>query len=329
MSPGAWPRTDPQRLLWIGDEVQDRLFAELPDLLEAGDVLVLNDAATLPGSLRGEGVELRLLGFDQYGWRGVLLGEGDWRVDTDLRPGPGPIEAFRVGDLTISVVSRDPRSPRLVRVAFDRSGPELWRALYRLGRPVQYSYLDADLPLSAVQTRYAARPWAAEMPSAGRPLTWEILAALRARGVKLASLTHAAGLSATGDPRIDALLPLPEAYDIPAETVLAIGRAHRVIAVGTSVVRALEGNHRTNGRLVAGMGVTDLVIDVDFERQVVDGLLSGMHEPDESHFRLHQSFAPTSVLLGSYEHAVQSGYKNHEFGDSTLIIPRERAGSSR
>jgi len=329
VTPGAWPRRDPQRLLWIGDTVRDRLFVDLPDLLEPGDLLVLNDAATLPGSLRGDGIELRLLGFDHRGWRAVLFGEGDWRDNTDHRPAPPSVEVFKVGDLEVSIVDRDPRTPRLVTVTFDRVGPPLWEALYRLGRPVQYSYLHSDLPLSAVQTVYASRPWAAEMPSAGRPITWNILSNLRDRGIGLASLTHAAGLSATGDPVVDALLPLPESYDISESTVKAIGEARRVIAVGTSVVRALEGNFASNGRLVAGVGLTDLIIDRDFERRVVHGLLSGMHEPEETHFRLHEAFAPTSVLLDSYSHAVDAGYKNHEFGDSTLIIPRRPAGSLR
>ncbi len=145
-----------------------------------------------------------------------------------------------------------PRSSRIRRrrrawwsCASPPRGDALWAALYREGRPVQYSYLAHDLPLWAVQTVYAARPWAFEMPSAGRPLSWEILLALRRKGVRWASLTHAAGLSSTGDPAIDAALPLAERYDIPAATVRAVAdtraRGGRVIAVGTTVVRALEG----------------------------------------------------------------------------------------
>jgi len=320
MTAGTWPRVDAQRLLCIGDGIRDRLFSELPELLHPGDVLVLNDAATLPASLRGDGVEVRLLGFDRAeGWSAVLLGEGDWRTDTDCRPEPPTDEVIRLGDLTATVLERDPRIPRRVRLSFDRSGAALWETLYRQGRPVQYSYLDDELPLAAVQTCYATRPWAAEMPSAGRPLTWSMLGSLRERGVVVATLTHAAGLSATGSPELDALLPLPETCDIPQRTVDAIGSARRVIAVGTSVVRALEGTVQRHGRLVAGEDVTDLVIDQHHRLRIVDVLLSGMHAPSESHFRLHQAFAETERLLAAYEHAVAQGYRAHEFGDSLWV----------
>src|SRR5262249_29281050 len=150
---------------------------------------------------------------------------------------------------------------RLVDLRFDRAGDGLWAALYRAGRPVQYAHVAEPLPLWAVQTRYGARPWAAELPSAGRPPPWGVLGALPPRGVGLARVTHACGLSATGDEALDAALPLPERYDVPAATVEAVARARRVVAVGTSVVRALEGAAARHGRLVAGEGETDLIVD--------------------------------------------------------------------
>src|SRR4029079_2214736 len=134
-------------------------------------------------------------------------------------------ERLRFGELDAESVARAALSPRLVAIRFGATGDALWAALYRQARPVQYSYLAHELPLWAVQTVYAARPWAFEMPSAGRPLSWETLLALRRRGVARATLTHGAGLSATGDPAIDAALPLPDRYEIPAATVQAIADA--------------------------------------------------------------------------------------------------------
>jgi S-adenosylmethionine:tRNA ribosyltransferase-isomerase len=212
-------------------------------------------------------------------------------------------------------------SPRLVELSFDLEGEDLWAAIYAAGRPVQYAYLTEDLALWSVQTVFAARPWAAEMPSAGRPFTWEILLALRRRGVGVVALTHAAGLSSTGDPAIDAALPLPERYDIPAATVAAIERTRaaggRVIAVGTTVVRALEGNAATHGRLQAGPGETDLVLGPGQALRVVDGIVTGMHEateplpaPDRLPRRAELRAAVATPALG---------YRGHELGDATLV----------
>src|SRR6185295_14500591 len=170
-------------------------------------------------------------------FRGVLLGAGDWRQRTEDRAAPPVLGAgarLRFGELGGRILESAPPSPRLVRVVFDARGDALWAALYREGRPIQYSYEAGPLPLWAVQTAYAGRPWAFEMPSAGRPLTWEILLALRRRGVGLAAITHAAGLSATGDPAIDRALPLGERFEIPPATVQAVAGARRVIAVGTT-----------------------------------------------------------------------------------------------
>ena len=255
----------------------------LPELLDAGDLLVVNDAATLPASLEGHddagrALEARLVSAadgpadDGERFWAVLFGAGDWRQRTEDRPAPARAPGGRAAPV------RPPRTPRSSRARpprrassssrFDRRGDALWAALYAHGRPVQYAYLAHDLPLWAVQTVYAARPWAFEMPSAGRPLSWEILLALRRKGVRWASLTHAAGLSATGDPALDAALPLPERFDIPAATVRAVtetrARGGRVVAVGTTVVRALEGARRPRRRrLRAGGGVTDLRITPD------------------------------------------------------------------
>jgi S-adenosylmethionine:tRNA ribosyltransferase-isomerase len=162
------------------------------------------------------------------------------------------------------------------------------------------------------------------MPSAGRPFTGQTLGDLRRRGVGIASLTHAAGLSSTGDPALDALLPLPERYELPAATVAAIehthASSHRVIAVGTTVARALEGCHATHGRLVPGTGVTDLLLGPDQVLHVVDGIVTGMHEPTESHYRLLTAFVAEPALRAAVDHAIQHGYQGHELGDVTLVL---------
>jgi S-adenosylmethionine:tRNA ribosyltransferase-isomerase len=249
---------------------------------------------------------------------------------TEDRPPPPRLdqgETLTFGpDLTAVIERVAPASPRLVDLAFRERGARLWSALYRHGRPVQYAYVDRPLELWHVQTRYASRPWSTELPSAGRPLTWGLLLALRRQGVQLAWLTHAAGLSSTGDPALDALLPMPERFDIPAETAQAIRATRaaggRVIAVGTTVTRALEGSAaQHDGVVEAGPGTTDLVIGAGFRRQVVDGILSGMHEPEASHFRLLEAFAPRAVLARAHAHAETAGYLAHEFGDSSLILP--------
>ena len=322
----------------------------LPELLAPGDLLVVNDAATLPASLRGTDengrpVEVRLIAA-RGGWRAdagapsalrfaaVLFGAGDWHTRTEDRPPPPELAEgarLRFGALSATVGRHAALSPRLVELRFDRDGDALdadalWAALYKQGRPVQYAHLAHDLPLWAVQTVYATRPWAFEMPSAGRPLSWEILLALRRRGVRWASLTHAAGLSATGDPAIDAALPLPEAYDIPAATARAVAetraRNGRVVAVGTTVVRALEGAAQQHGGIVrAGRGETDLRITPTFRPRVVDGILSGAHAAHESHFQLLSAFAGAELLAAAAAHAERAGFLTHELGDSMLVLP--------
>jgi S-adenosylmethionine:tRNA ribosyltransferase-isomerase len=308
----------------------------LLEALRAGDLLVVNDAATLPASLLGrvrvgdedQPVELRLLGLTADDrWRAVLFGGGDWRQDTNDRPAPPGLELGAVielrGGLRAKLVARDPNSDRLLEIRFDRTGPELHAALYAAGQPVQYSHLEDPLELWSVQTVFAGRPWAVEMPSAGRPLTAKMIAALRKRGVELARLTHAAGLSATGDGQLDAMLPLPERYEIPAETVDALARTRarngRVIAVGTTVVRALEGAAEQHGEVRAGPGLTDLIVTADRPLRIVDALLTGMHEPSESHYRLLGAFAPPALLTRAWERAVGSGFRSHEFGDVALL----------
>ncbi|HZO16770.1 MAG TPA: S-adenosylmethionine:tRNA ribosyltransferase-isomerase [Polyangiaceae bacterium] len=333
MTPAREPRDRREiRLLAIDPSARsfaDRHFAELAQLLCRGDLLVVNDAATLPASLSMDGGELRLVSMHEDGsWRAVLMGPGDWRTPTEHRAAPARFEAgsrLRIGtSLEARVEEVSSLSPRLVTVRFDRKDAELWQALYASGTPIQYAHLSQPLDLWSVQTSYASRPWAVEAPSAGLPLGWDLLRELRAAGVGLARLTHASGLSATGDPAIDAALPLPERYEIPESTAVAVAETRaarrRVVAVGTTVVRALEGSVHRHGEVRPGAGVTDLRIGPGFVPRVVDGLVTGMHTPAESHYSLLGAFVPGDLLEASFRHALAAGYLGHEFGDATLVL---------
>jgi S-adenosylmethionine:tRNA ribosyltransferase-isomerase len=312
-----------------------RTMRDLPALLRGGDLLIVNDAATLPASLpartaAGESVELRLLGPEAAGqFTAVVFGAGDYHIRTEDRPAPPPLqigEQLHVGpQLTATVLAHSQLSPRLIDLRFDLRDAELWQALYALGKPVQYAYRVEPLPLWSVQTAYATRPWASEMPSAGKPLSVEILLALAARNIQIATLTHAAGLSATGDPVLDRALPLPERYELPDRTVHAIADTRaaggRIVAVGTSVVRALEAAfQRGAGTLVAGAAIASLRITPQHQLRVVDGLLTGIHSPEESHFELLGAFLPDALLEQSHLHAQAHAYRGHELGDECLIL---------
>ncbi len=339
MSPATWPRgnTLEERLLVIdpgSGGIADARMKDLARFLRPGDALVVNDAATLPASLRatcdaGASFEVRLLGERRDGsWSAILFDGADWRTRTEERAAPALVHSgslLHFGEaLDATVTGVSDVSARLVVLRFAVDGAALWAALYALGRPVQYAHVERPLALWHVQTAYAARPWAAEMPSAGRPLGWDLLLEALRLGVDVAALTHAAGLSATGDPALDAALPLGERFDIPSATVDAVERAKarggRVVAVGTTVVRALEGSARAHGTLVAGEGETTLRLEAGDRLRVVDGLLTGLHDSSASHHRLVQAFAGRELVDRAYAHAERAGYVDHEFGDSSLIL---------
>jgi len=259
-----------------------------------------------------------------------VLGAGDWRTPTEYRPPPRALvagERLELGEGLIARVKRVHSAggapPRLVELGFEQSGAALWSALYRHGRPVQYSYLRAPLELWHVQTPFASRPWAMELPSASRPLAWATLLGLRKRGVDISAVTHAAGLSSTGSHELDALLPLPERFEVGAAACAAIRRTHerggRVIAAGTTVVRALESAAALSSPLAPSSGEAELRINGAHRLRVVDAVLTGMHAPATSHFALLEAFAERTLLERAHEHAKHSGYLAHEFGDSLLI----------
>jgi S-adenosylmethionine:tRNA ribosyltransferase-isomerase len=337
MKPAMRPREEPgtERLLHV-DPARDRwahhTVADLPELLGARDLMVVNDAATFPASLAvaKEPFELRLLrrGRSDAEWTALTLGAGNARTPTEERGAPRPLhvgEELDFGEgLVAEVTDIDPRHARLVEIRFRLRGARLFSALYRRARPVQYAYLERDLPLWHFQNRFGGRPWALELPSAAHCLTWDVLLRLRARGVGLAHLTHAAGISSTGSVELDRCLPLPERYELPPSLIDAIDRTKtrggRVVAVGTTVVRALEACFADNGKLVSGEREARLVIGPGFSPRVVAGILSGMHEPTTSHFALLGAFVDRGLLERALDAAERAGYLQHEFGDNMLIL---------
>lgn len=336
MKPASVPRRGSRttRLLYQNARTKSLLHTHLfalPELLAPFDLLVVNDAATLPAALHVENsdLEVRLIGHAEgaESFRAVLFGAGDYHTDTNRRPAPRPLY---VGErlhfsarLSARVTHIESNAPRLVTLRFETSGSDFWQALYAHGRPIQYRHVSEPLELWDVQNPFASRPFAFEAPSAGLSLDFALITALKRRGVGIAALTHAAGVSALGSPELDARLPLPERYAIPEATRVAIeatlARGGRVIAVGTTVVRALEASHAEHGRVHSGEGTAELKLGPRFQRQVVDALLTGMHEAGTSHFELLQAFAPLELISALEREATRSGYLTHEFGDTCLI----------
>jgi S-adenosylmethionine:tRNA ribosyltransferase-isomerase len=318
--------------------------ARLADTLRRGDLLVANDAATLPASLAGvhlrsgAAIELRLAGRhslapdDVHEFNAIVFGGGDHRTRTEDRQPPPPLrtgDALQLGPLRAGV-QRLLDHPRRIAVRFDGSPDAIRAGIARHGRPIQYAHLPQPLALWDVWTAVAARPVAFEPPSAGFVLDWQLLASLRARGVGFATLTHAAGISSTGDAALDARLPFDEPYELPAATVRAIeqagARGGRVVALGTTVARALEHAASLHPPLRAGPGLATQRLGMHTQLRVVDVLISGTHEPGSSHHELLRAFVTDEVLARADATLAQRGYRTHEFGDSVWV---ERAAARR
>jgi len=307
------------------------------DYVHAADVVVANDAATLPASLRttlertGDAIEVRLAAHAPRSASGelrfdaVLFGAGDWRTRTEDRARPPVVHAgdvLRAKPMRV-VVDQVVAHPRLVRLRFAGRDATVWQWLATHGRPVQYAHLAVELAPWDVWTPIAARPVAFEPPSAGFVVDWRSVRALRERGRAFVTLTHAAGLSSTGDAALDALLPLDEPYTIPDATARAIAHARaaggRVIAIGTTVVRALEHAARRDGVVRAGAGIATQRIGPRTPLRVVDALITGTHEPGASHHELLRAFVSDATLRAAGAALVAQGYRTHEFGDSMLV----------
>jgi S-adenosylmethionine:tRNA ribosyltransferase-isomerase len=309
----------------------------LLELLRPGDLVIANDAATLPASLTGthlptgRSVEVRLAGRPSLDpnhvsrFLAVVFGSGDFRTRTEDRPPPpglAPGDRLHLGPLP-ATVERLEDHPRLVQIRFDAAPQEIWAGLASHGKPIQYAHVREPLALWDIWTPIAGSPVAYEPPSAGFTLSWETVLSMARKGVEFATLTHAAGISSTGDPQLDARLPFDEPYRIPLYTAAAIARAQqrsgRVIAVGTTVVRALEHAALPDGTVKAGFGVATQKIGPATRLCIVDALFSGTHEKGTSHYELLGAFV-SAKTLAHMEHQLDShGYRTHEFGDSILV----------
>jgi S-adenosylmethionine:tRNA ribosyltransferase-isomerase len=320
------PRDD-VRLL-VASKAQGTLeharFADLASLLSAGDVLVINVSATIPAALAG--------------WRAT---GAPVRVHCSTRA-PGLDQSWRVVEVRRADGSRPERASRGERISLRGgatlklvapylSGARLWLActeppqpleqyLAAHGEPIRYGYVTGRWPIDAYQNVYATTPGSVEMPSAGRPFTRRLITGLVARGVLVAPITLHAGLSSPE--RGEA--PFPEPFEVPGATARLVSSVRsgggRVIAVGTTVVRALETAARSDGTVRPAAGQTDLVIGEARGVRVVDGLITGWHEPEASHFQMLEAIAGPELLARSYDAALRYRYRWHEFGDSHLIV---------
>ncbi|HEV2087729.1 MAG TPA: S-adenosylmethionine:tRNA ribosyltransferase-isomerase [Cryptosporangiaceae bacterium] len=345
----GFERDGVRMLVATPEGLSHRVVRDLPAVLRAGDVLVLNTSDTLPAALRGvtadgERVEVHLSTLDPSagdGYREALRAtDTRWVVEVRIQGGFGgqPSYADRAGAEVglagggvLRVVAGYPdgtAAPRLWRAELRTPTPLLdW--LHAHGAPIRYSYVSAPWPHSAYRTTHADTPGSAEMPSAGRPLSPVVLRRLRARGVEVAPLVLHCGVSSleAGDP------PCPEWFEVPPSTAATVTAARqdgrRVIAAGTTVVRALESAVGPGGDAEARHGWTDLVVTPERGVSTLDGLLTGWHEPAASHLQLLRAVGGCRLLQASYQEAARAGYRWHEFGDLHLILPADPTGLRR
>lgn len=289
-------------------------FRDLPSFLASRDVLVVNDSATLPAALtatRSNGERLQLhvsTGIDSR----------IWMAEPRAKVTPGERLRLPHGSSAVPIAPVDPQRPRLWYVSFELPLP-MPEYLAAAGQPIRYRYVTQRFPLNDYQTLFAREPGSAEMPSAARPFTPRVVDALMQRGIAIATITLHCGVSSFETPE----RPATERYAVPqatAETVNAARReGRRVIAVGTTVVRALESSV-IDGSVVASSGWTDLVIDQRHRMQTANALLTGFHEPAGTHLWIVQSFLDPALFDSAYAEAGDRGYHYHEFGDVHLII---------
>jgi S-adenosylmethionine:tRNA ribosyltransferase-isomerase len=290
-------------------------FSALPEFLQAGDFVVVNISATLPAALgahRSDGHALAL-------HLSTHLPGDVWVVEPRTTPlTPGETLSLAEGGRAAMLIPYR-RSGRLWLAQLDIPAP-IVEYLHRWGRPIAYPYVWGTWPLSTYQTVYAEVPGSAEMPSAGRPFTRGVLERLREKGVGIATVVLHAGVASQerDEP------PYEEFFDVPMATAEAVRVARRnggrVIAVGTTVVRALESSLDPTGEVVASRGWTDVVVTPERGVRSIDGLLTGWHEPRASHWAMLEAVAGRTVLAQSYRAALEAGYLWHEFGDLQLLL---------
>lgn len=321
------PRDGVRLLVSRPGGVEHRRFRDLPDLLGPGDLVVVNISATLAAALEG-----RLPGGTVLPVHvSALLDDGSWAVELRRPDGRGP-ELLDERDLSLSL----PQGLRLhlaepyPDATADRS--RLWRAvpsrpvdlaayLAAHGRPVSYAYLTGRFPLQDYQTVFATEPGSAEMASAARPFTPELVVRLGVQGVTVAPVLLHAGVSS---PELHEP-PLAERFAVPRTTAALVQHTRalggRVVAIGTTVTRALESAAAEDGTVRAARGWTDLVLGPDRPARVVTGLVTGLHAPEASHLLLLEAVAGPAAVRRAYDEAVREHYLWHEFGDSSLFLP--------
>jgi S-adenosylmethionine:tRNA ribosyltransferase-isomerase len=327
-------RRDQVRLLVVDratSHIEHTRFDKIDKYLRPGDLLVFNSSRTLPASLRGcecsaahgPCMEVRLAErLPDGSWLALLLCEQGDPFGCGLRAGM-QIE-FAEG-LAATVLDRDANIPRLWKLRFSISGIELVDLIYRLGKPIRYEYVSTLWDLDYYQTVYGTEPGSAEMPSAGRAFTWKLLLDLKRRGIDSAYVVLHTGLSSYMDDELDRQHPASEEeYFVSRIIARKINQARanggRIIAVGTTVVRALESAATENGSVTEAHGYTRLKIDHQHRLRSVKGLLTGLHEPEASHLDLLSAFLPAEQIHAAYREAIARRYLWHEFGDLNLIF---------
>jgi S-adenosylmethionine:tRNA ribosyltransferase-isomerase len=317
-----------------GGRLEHARFRDLPRYLQGGDLLVINTSATLPAALpaertSGERVELHL----STAVPQRAPADGPLRYVVELRGNRAPLGDGKAGE-TLSL----PGGGRAELLSPYLGGERLWVAELRLpnelieylslhGRPISYPYLRGRRPLADYQTAFAIHPGSAEMPSAGRPFTPELVTELVARGVAIAPITLHTGVSSLelGE------RPYPEWYRVPAATARLVNATHRwagrVIAVGTTVVRALESAADADGLVAEREGWTQHVVSPTTAVRAVDGLITGWHDPGAPHLDLLEAIGGAYLICRCYQAAAEHGYLWHEFGDVSLILS-ERQGAT-
>jgi S-adenosylmethionine:tRNA ribosyltransferase-isomerase len=319
-----------------GLALEHRVAADLPEVLRPGDLLVVNTSGTVPAALAGvlpDGSPVAL-----HVSSAVPSADGEHLVELRrphegsslpyLERGASPARAGLLVSLPgrASAVLTTQYTGRLwyARFRLPRGGPGAAESvldyLGRYGKPIRYSYVDRDWPLSAYQTVFAVEPGSSEMPSAARPFTAELVTRLVARGVLIAPITLHTGVASPEAHEA----PYAERFRVPQSTARLVDHVRasggRVIAVGTTAVRALESAVGQDGRMRAADGWTDLVITPDRGVRAVDGLLTGWHEPRASHLLMLEAVAGRPLLDLCYAEAIRERYLWHEFGDVNLLL---------
>lgn len=315
------------------NELVHSTFTLLPTFLEPGDLVVVNTSGTIPAAIDAvaeDGQRLVVHVSTELVPAARKGGVSRWVVEM-RRPAAHTTERWPIGidvprRLTLgpaaglTLVAPYLGSARLWEAELDLPQPVLtWLAVH--GRPIRYGYVERPWPLSSYQNVYATEPGSAEMPSAGRPFTPDVITRLVAKGVGFTPLVLHTGVASLEADE----LPYPERVRVPAETAMRVNATHavggRVVAIGTTVVRALETAADDCGRVEPYDGWTDLVITPERGIRAVDGLLTGWHEPEASHLLMLEAVAGRELLERSYEASLAEGYRWHEFGDVHLILP--------